>query len=723
MADKTIQSLDEADELVGTELFVLQQNGAKKIEAQDFVSYLATALEGHGGITDITYTAPEPPSLDGTLTITMADNSSYSFDDFATNGRGISNITWTTSGTAGDGMTHTGTVEYNDGTTSTIVFQDGVKGDQGQRTYVWIAWADDYPTSDSQVKFTVGPYIGFYSGTASTAPTAYTAYTWYEYKGDRGDTGDYIEPILSYGNSAAAGTEPFTWYSNPTSISYSAGNFIWRKTEYVLHDAQTVQATKTEIIGYIGQNGSGSGTVTHITFNGTVFQDDGTGNVSMTINADDVGAIANPTTKSNGQVLTYDSTADEWVAATPTTGDVNTVNNVGVTVGTTNIQLYASAIPMSSSDNRSVTAAIPSASNALPNSLGTPSAGSDTGFSRSDHVHKLPDATDILLTNGNSVQSTVEHLPMWRGKKALIIGDSWTAGWNGAATITPWTSTFLSMTGMTSTIIPQSSAGFTVGAGSSGATYPGETFVQVLEHVKTDSFDMIVVQGGVNDIVNSTGDISTALTAFKTNCGTYWPNAPVFFFITVPFYYLTGTLQTRAVTLVNTAAMLGYYIDSATAMLSKSGAEYKGTDRVHPSAYGQTLLGRMAANYVTGQNIDIVPSVVTYPTDSYAIKDFAFGSASSSDYYVRCLGKHITVYMVATINSTATGGFITIATGMPLSEASYTFLGTAVNRTDHTAAPVPVYINGENLIIQNFTNASLKNKSLLIAGSYTTKSL
>ena len=401
MADRTIQSLPAADALAGTELFVLQQNGAKNIQAQDFVSYLATALNGHGGISSVSYTAPEPPSLDGTLTITMVDDSSYSLS--VANGRGISNITWTTSGTAGDGMTHTGTIEYNDGTTSTIAFQDGVKGDQGQRTYVWVAWADDYPTSDSQVKFTAGPYIGFYSGTASTAPTAYTAYTWYEYKGDRGDTGDYIEPILSYGNSAAAGTEPVTWYSNPTSISYSAGNFIWRKTEYVLHEIQTVQATKTEIIGYIGQNGSGSGTVTHITFNGTAFQDDGTGNVSMTVDADDVGAIANPINKANGQVLTYDSVAGEWVAATPSTGSVNTVNNVGPTAGTTNVQLYATAIPMSSTDNTSVASAIPSASNALPNSLGTASAGSGAGFSRYDHVHPMPSASDVGAVSDSDV--------------------------------------------------------------------------------------------------------------------------------------------------------------------------------------------------------------------------------------------------------------------------------------------------------------------------------
>ena len=432
MADQTIQSLNPADPLVGTELFVLQQNGAKKIEAQAFIAYLDSALTGHGGISNISYTPPASappvdPSLNGTLTITTADGTEYTVD--VTNGRGISNITWTTSGTAGDGMTHTGTIAYNDGTTSTVEFQDGVQGPPGTQTQVWIKYADDYPTADSQMRAEPGPVIGIYTGTATTPPTSYTEYSWYEFKGEQGDAGDYIENVLSYGNSSAAGIEPSTWYGSPTSISYSAGNYIWRKTEYVMHGTQTVQATKKEIIGYIGQNGSGSGTVTQITFNGTVFQDNGAGNVNMTVDADDVGAIANPQNKSNGQVLTFDSVAGEWVAATPSTGSVNTVNNVGPTAGTTNVQLYATAIPMSSTNNTSVANSIPQASNVLPSSLGTASAGSGAGFSRPDHVHPMPTAANVGAVSTSDVQykvyDSVADLGLDYG--SAIISGAWTA--------------------------------------------------------------------------------------------------------------------------------------------------------------------------------------------------------------------------------------------------------------------------------------------------------
>ena len=468
MADKRIQDLTPASSVGTADRFVLEQSGqAKSLTGQVLINDLATALDGHGGIVSITYTAPVSPSLSGTLTITLADESvvtmsitngrgitgisksssgltdtyTLSYNDGTTstfsvtngkeissviktgtadltdiytityndgtsdtfnvtNGRGIDDIEWSETGTQGDGMTHTGTISYNDDSTSTIIFHDGVKGDTGEQTYVWFKWAQNFPTQDSDMQNSVAPYIGIYSGFSSTAPTAYTDYAWYQYKGDKGDTGDtgdYIDPVVFFGTSTAAATEPQTWYNSPSSISYAAGNFIWQKTQYTLHNAQTVQSTEKKIIGYIGQNGSGSGTVTQITFNGTAFQDDGTGNVPMTVDAADVGAIADPENKANGQVLTYDSSADEWVAATPTTGDVNTVNNVGVTAGTTNIQLYGTAIPMSSTDNTSVKDAIPLASSATPQPLGTAAAGSGTTWARADHVHAKPSRTDLGL--------------------------------------------------------------------------------------------------------------------------------------------------------------------------------------------------------------------------------------------------------------------------------------------------------------------------------------
>ena len=241
-------------------------------------------------------------------------------------------------------------------------------------------------------------WIGIYSGTSDTPPTSYLDYTWYQYKGDTGATGatgDYIDPVISYGTSTAAATEPATWYSSPTSISYSAGNFIWQKTEYTLHNAQTVQSVDKHIIGYIGQNGSGSGTVTQITFNGTVCQDDGTGNVDINVDATDIGAIENPSTKSDGQVLTYDSNADEWVAANPATGNVNTVNNVGVSAGTTNIQLYGTDIPLSSGDSTPVTSAIPS----LPLSIANGGTGATTAAAAITALglHLTENTTDKIL--------------------------------------------------------------------------------------------------------------------------------------------------------------------------------------------------------------------------------------------------------------------------------------------------------------------------------------
>ena len=402
MADKRIQDLTPATSVQTNDLFVLEQNGAaKSLSGQILINDLATALSGHGGIASITYTAPVAPSLDGTLTITMADTTTSTVT--VTNGNGIDTIG----------------VEYgisNDGTDPAYVqsWNNTPVAPTDQYPYGWtkIAITDITGNTTNAYSITVkadDPTISIgtvaaASGTPAAASitnsgTAHDPVLNFSFtlpQGDKGDTGDYIEPIVSYGTSQAAATEPGTWYNDPSSISYAAGNYIWRKTEYTLHDAQTVQDTVKEIVGYIGQNGSGSGTVTQITFNGSVFADDGTGNVNMTIDASDVGAIEDPSTKSNGQVLTYDSSAGEWVAANPSTGNVNTVNSKGVDAGTTNITLYASDIKMSSLDNTTIPNAIPSASSTTPADLGTAAVGTGTTWARADHVHKMPSYGECL---------------------------------------------------------------------------------------------------------------------------------------------------------------------------------------------------------------------------------------------------------------------------------------------------------------------------------------
>lgn len=373
MADSRIQDLTPATTVNTSDRFVLEQSGqAKSLTGQVLINDLTAALDGHGGISDISYTAPVSPSLNGTLDITLADSTSYSLP--VTNGNGIDSIA-ISYGLSNQGTTPGAVTNW---TQAPIPPTDA-------NPYQWtrIRMTDKTGTVTDAYAITMkaeSPTLSVGTVTATSGANtsveitatgpAYDPVLNFAFtlpKGDKGDLGDYIDPVDSFGVSTAAATEPSTWYSSPSSLPYSAGNFIWQKTEYTLHDAQTVQKTEKKVIGYIGQNGSGSGTVTQVTFNNAVFPEDGTGNVPITVDAEDVGAIADPTSKNNGQVLSWDSTAEEWVAVTPVTGSVDTVNSVGPTVGTKNIQLYGTAIPMSSSDNRSVQSAIPTKVSDLTN--------------------------------------------------------------------------------------------------------------------------------------------------------------------------------------------------------------------------------------------------------------------------------------------------------------------------------------------------------------------
>lgn len=478
MADKTIQSLPTADPLVGTELFVLQQNGAKKIEAQEFITYLTAALNGHGGINNISYTPPESQSIDGTLTVTTADGTEFDFD--VTNGRGISNITWTTSGTAGDGMIHTGTILYNDGTTSPVEFQDGVQGPQGQQTYVWFKWAQDYPSADSDMQSVVGPYIGIYAGISSTPPTSYTAYTWYEYKGETGDAGSSISSIDLTGSTGLVDTYTITLTDGNTStftvtnaksivsVTMISGSHAAGTTDVyqiLFNDGDTANFSV-----YNGANGLGSvSTVSGI-------QADGNGNVSQVISGN--GA---PTTATVGQTnqLYYDLTnsvlyycAGEsggtyvWLGAGVTVdsalsgSSTNPVQNAVITnrVGTgalpnsnTNltaainyvdgrIPSAATQTPLADTTGGAVGTGTNFARNdhrhplnvptsGTPADLGTASQGTAATYSRSDHVHPMPTAANVGAVSTSDVQykiyDSVSALGLTSG--SATISGVWTA--------------------------------------------------------------------------------------------------------------------------------------------------------------------------------------------------------------------------------------------------------------------------------------------------------
>lgn len=174
MADKSISELVAATSVGSTDLFVLEQaNTAKKLTGQILENWLVSFADGHGGIQSWSYTPPVAPSLEGTLTLTLADT-----------------------------------------TVITVPIMNGAQGATGAQTYVWIRWAAQEPTADNQLSTTPDAWIGIYVGLSATAPTTRGSYAWYQYKGAQGDQGDQGESIATVirtgGDGSPGSTDTYT---------------------------------------------------------------------------------------------------------------------------------------------------------------------------------------------------------------------------------------------------------------------------------------------------------------------------------------------------------------------------------------------------------------------------------------------------------------------------------------------------------------------------------
>ena len=180
MADKQISELVAASSVGASDLFVLEQSGtAKKLTGQILENWLVSFANGHGGIQSVAKTS--------------------------------------TSGT--NPVVDTYTITYADTTTSTFTVTNGIKGDTGAQTYVWIKWAAQQPTADNQMSGTPDAWMGVYVGLSSTAPAHYTDYAWYQIKGDKGDTGDAITLVdLTAGDHSPGSTDTYTVYAGDTAV-------------------------------------------------------------------------------------------------------------------------------------------------------------------------------------------------------------------------------------------------------------------------------------------------------------------------------------------------------------------------------------------------------------------------------------------------------------------------------------------------------------------------
>lgn len=384
MADRAITALTAATVLNSSDLFVLSQgNQAKSATWQLIISYLTTALDGHGGIQSIEKTGTS--GLVDTYTITLADETEYTFT--VTNAKSITSIAKT--GTSG--LVDTYTITYNDGNTATftvtngkaisaiedywavsssnsttpetwyttmqtmtptnkylwhyqtITFNDtstidtdkvvvGVYGDTGQNWYVHIKYASAQPTQDSDMGDIPDNWIGIYSGTSSTAPTHYTDYQWFQYKGDKGDTGDasaITSQAVEYQEGTSGTVAPSgTWTTNIPVVSQ--GNYLWTRTTLNFNDGSTVTSYS---IARMGVDGTGS--VSSV--NGQ--SPDGNGNVVVT--ADDIATDDN--TSIQDHLDTIETIEGDGVLSGFTATDLTSAVNelmTGLTLAETSVTSY-----------------------------------------------------------------------------------------------------------------------------------------------------------------------------------------------------------------------------------------------------------------------------------------------------------------------------------------------------------------------------------------------
>lgn len=272
MANKSIGQLTEATSVQTNDLFVLEQTGtAKRLTGRTLINDLASALDGHGGISSWRYTPPVSPSLEGTLDLTLADGSVINVP--ITNGaqgpqgevgpqgetgpegpQGIQGPVGPQGeqgiqGPQGDAF------EYSDFTPeqlAALTGPQGPKGDTGDNWYVWIRWASQQPTSDSDMGEIPDAWMGIYGGASATAPTAYTAYQWYEIKGAMGDPAILSNQSVTYQASASGTTVPSgTWVADLPEVAQ--GQYLWTRTILTFNSGNPITFYSVSRNGYDGQ--------------------------------------------------------------------------------------------------------------------------------------------------------------------------------------------------------------------------------------------------------------------------------------------------------------------------------------------------------------------------------------------------------------------------------------------------------------------------------------
>lgn len=249
-----------------------------------------------------------------------------------------------TSSSGTNPVVDTYTITYADASTSTFTITNGLKGDTGAQTYVYLRWAHSCtgtpPVPASWASTTSDPdyWIGIGTGTSSSAPTNVNSYKWYLYKGEKGDTGTAasvsVAPTYQYAYSATQ-TTPSTWYNSvsaaATAYGDTQGAYLYTKTAYGFNDGTNVTQYS---VAYQGSNGSGTGTVKGASYNGTVYN---------TVDAS--GTLALYDIQAKHSTLTITIATTDWSngTCTKTASGVTASNTVIISPASASFEAYGEA--------------------------------------------------------------------------------------------------------------------------------------------------------------------------------------------------------------------------------------------------------------------------------------------------------------------------------------------------------------------------------------------
>lgn len=274
MANKSINQLDNTSTLANDDLLLLWQdstNTAKNMKGSQFATWLLALAQGHGGIVSTQYTPPTPPSLEGTLRITMQDGTYTDVpimngakgdtgDTGATGATGayVSSIDWASNsggspqGTAG--TTDTYNIYLSDGSyVGSFVVYNGMNG-AGAVSSVLGETPDENGNVDLTAKLLqmIYPVGSIYMSTNNVSPATFIGGTWTLIQGKfllaagdgytAGDTGGEASHTLTAAESGqkAITTGTDGGHTHALSLKYRAGGVLTGTAAYFHGDGTNV---------------------------------------------------------------------------------------------------------------------------------------------------------------------------------------------------------------------------------------------------------------------------------------------------------------------------------------------------------------------------------------------------------------------------------------------------------------------------------------------------